>query len=105
MALIKGPGKVTQSNLVHHPTETDKYIGYVLRTGSQFRGYFFERPRALAMAVRVERNVLASPVIMRPKMASARFAMKVHYEAHMMTDPSHSKGLTTGAKQSKSSDT
>lgn len=105
MALMKGPGKVAQSNLVHHPTEGDKYIGYILRTGSQFRGYFFERPRTLSMAVRTERNVLTSPVIMRPKMASARFAMKVHYEAHMMTDAENAGGLTTGAKQSKSSDT
>lgn len=82
--MMKGPGKVHQGNLVVHPTDSSLYIGYVLPKQGNYRGYFFERPRPLHLALRTERNVLVSPQPSRPKISAVRFAMKVHFEAHMM---------------------
>lgn len=104
---MKGPGKVTQSNLVIHPTDGNLYIGYVVKSGTKFRGYFFERPRKFALAIRPERQVLMLPQIVRPKMSGTRFAMKVHFEGHMMArepekDMAAGEGLTPASEAPKS---
>lgn len=73
--------KINQGNLVHHPTQTDLYIGFVTRHAKAYRGYVFENPRKLHLALRPNPKVLAEPAFNAPTLASCRFRMRAWFEA------------------------